>query len=151
MSTPPLILFYYNVLRERLQEFLAVDERPVCPPSSFILTPEDIFLYTSLTGGDAAMDKKEDIVIVLAQEQTLLSRERTMHSYMQTGLAFSSAGLLIMKFLAGLFYFLVGAFFIILGVLLILEAGKRYLRFRKAIARLRRREAELGYDIGVIR
>jgi len=35
------------------------------------------------------MEKDEDIKLLLAEEQTLLSRERTMHSYMQTGLAFA--------------------------------------------------------------
>ena len=73
-----------------------------------------------------------------------------MHSYMQTGLAFSSVGLVIMKFLVGALYFCAGLFFIIIGALLIVEAGKRYLRFRKAIVRLREKEAKLGYDIGVI-
>ena len=73
------------------------------------------------------MDRMEDIKLLLAEEQTLLSRERTMHSYMQTGLAFSSVGLLI------------------------IESGKRYMRFRKAIAALREKEAKLGYDIGVIK
>jgi hypothetical protein len=43
------------------------------------------------------------------------------------------------------------ACFIILGGLLIIEAGKRYRRFRRAIARLREREAKLGYDIGIIK
>jgi uncharacterized membrane protein YidH (DUF202 family) len=70
---------------------------------------------------------------------------------MQTGLAFSSVGLFIMKFLAGVFYFYVGVFFIIVGVLLIVEAGKRYIRFRKAVAKLREKEATLGYDIGIIK
>ncbi len=54
------------------------------------------FLYTSLSGGDFGMDMNENITLLLAQEQTLLSRERTMHSYMQTGLAFSSVGLVIL-------------------------------------------------------
>jgi hypothetical protein len=31
------------------------------------------------------MGRNEDIIILLAEEQTFLSRERTMHSYMQTG------------------------------------------------------------------
>jgi uncharacterized membrane protein YidH (DUF202 family) len=70
---------------------------------------------------------------------------------MQTGLAFCSVGLLIMKFITGAFYFCAGVFFITLGALLILEAAKRYRRFRRAIARLRKREAKLGYDIGIIK
>jgi surface polysaccharide O-acyltransferase-like enzyme len=74
-----------------------------------------------------------------------------MHSYMQTGLAFCSVGLLIMKFLAGVLYFCAGVFFIIIGSLLIIEAGKRYMRFRRAIVSLREREAKLGYDIGTIK
>jgi uncharacterized membrane protein YidH (DUF202 family) len=79
------------------------------------------------------MERNEDITLVLAEEQTLLSRERTRHSYMQTGLAFTSVGLLIMKFLSGVFYFCAGGLFIILGALLIVESGKRYMRFRIAI------------------
>jgi hypothetical protein len=39
------------------------------------------------------MDTREEIKLLLLEEQTLLSRERTMHSYLQTGLAFSSVGL----------------------------------------------------------
>ncbi len=97
------------------------------------------------------MDKDEDIRLLLAEEQTLLSRERTMHSYMQTGLAFTSVGLLIMKFLPGIFYSGTGLIFIILGALLIVESGKRYMRFRRAIAKLREKEAKLGYEIGMIR
>ena len=97
------------------------------------------------------MERIEDIKLLLAEEQTLLSRERTMHSYMQTGLAFTSVGLLIMKFLLGVFYFCGGGVFIILGVLLIIESGKRYVRFRRAIAALREKEAKLGYDIGMIK
>ncbi len=97
------------------------------------------------------METDEDIRILLAEEQTLLSRERTMHSYMQTGLAFTSVGLLIMKFLGGPLYFCFGLFFIIVGALLILEAGKRYLRFRRAVVKLREKEAKLGYDIGTIK
>ena len=97
------------------------------------------------------MDKNGDIIILLAEEQTFLSRERTMHSYMQTGLAFSSVGLLIMKYLGGVLYFCAGLFFIIIGALLIIEAGKRYMRFRRAIATLREKEARLGYDTGIIR
>ena len=50
------------------------------------------------------MERIEDIKLLLAGEQTLLSRERTMHSYMQTGLAFTSVGILIMKFVSGVFY-----------------------------------------------
>ena len=93
----------------------------------------------------------EDIKILLAEEQTLLSRERTMHPYRQTGLAFTSVGLVIMKFLLGIFYACAGLFFIIVGAFLIMEAGKRYLRFRRAIAQLREKEARLGYDIGAIK
>ena len=52
------------------------------------------------------MEKDEDIKLLLAEEQTLLSRERTMHSYMQTGLAFTSVGLVVMKFLSGPFLIL---------------------------------------------
>ena len=74
-----------------------------------------------------------------------------MHSYMQTGLAFTSVGLLIMKFLSGIFYFCVGGLFIILGAVLIVESGKRYMRFRRAIARLRQKEAKLGYEIGMVK
>jgi hypothetical protein len=70
---------------------------------------------------------------------------------MQTGLAFTSVGILILKFLSGVFYFCTGAFFIILGALLIIESGKRYIRFRRAIAGLREKEAKLGYDIGMIK
>ena len=97
------------------------------------------------------MEINEDIKLLLAEEQTLLSRERTMHSYMQTGLAFTSVGLLILKFLGGIFYVCIAFFFIILGGLLIIEAGKRYSRFRKAIRRLRQKEAKLGYEIGMIK
>ncbi len=97
------------------------------------------------------MEKNEDIRLLLAEEQTLLSRERTMHSYMQTGLAFTSVGLLIVKFLGEIFYSCVGGLFIILGTLLIVESGKRYMRFRKAVARLREKEAKLGYEIGMIK
>ena len=74
-----------------------------------------------------------------------------MHSYMQTGLAFTSVGIVIMKFLSGVFYFCTGAIFIILGALLIIESGRRYIRFRRAIASLREKEAKLGYDIGKIK
>jgi hypothetical protein len=42
-------------------------------------------------------------------------------------------------------------FFIIVGALLIIEARRRYMRFRRAIGRLREKEASLGYHIGVIR
>jgi hypothetical protein len=56
-----------------------------------------------------------------------------------------------MKFLAGIFYFCIGVFFIILGALLIFESGKRYMRFRRAIARLREKETKLGYEIGMIK
>jgi uncharacterized membrane protein YidH (DUF202 family) len=94
------------------------------------------------------MARDVDIRILLAEEQTLLSRERTMHSYMQTGLAFTSVGLVIIKFLGEIFYTCAGVFFMILGCLLIVESGRRYVRFRKAIRALRRKEAELGYEIG---
>ena len=97
------------------------------------------------------MDRNEDIKILLAEEQMLLSRERTMHSYMQTGLAFTSVGLVIVKFLGGIFCACAGLFFVIIGAWQIMEAGKRYLRFRKAIVQLREKEAKLGYDIGMIK
>jgi len=97
------------------------------------------------------MDGNEDIKILLAEEQTFLSWERTMHSCMQAGLAFCSVGLVIMKFLTGIFYVCAGVFFIILGALLIIEAGTRYRRFRRAIVRLREKEANVGYDIGIIK
>jgi uncharacterized membrane protein YidH (DUF202 family) len=109
-----------------------------------------ILAYTSLKENkEINMDKSEEIKLLLAEEQTLLSRERTMHSYMQTGLAFTSVGLVIIKFLEGLLYFCPGVFFIILGSLLIIESGKRYMRFRRAIRRLREKESSLGYDIGI--
>lgn len=60
------------------------------------------------------MNRIEEIKLLLAEEQTLLSRERTMHSYMQTGLAFTSVGLVIMKFLEGISYLCISVFFIIL-------------------------------------
>jgi len=97
------------------------------------------------------MEINENIKILLAEEQTLLSRERTMHSYMQTGLAFTSVGLLLMKFLGGIFYFCVALFFIILGGLLIMESGRRYVRFKKAVRKMRQKEAKLGYEIGTIK
>jgi hypothetical protein len=31
-----------------------------------------------------------------------------------------------------------------------MEAGRRYVRFRRAIRLLRRKEAELGYDVGTV-
>jgi uncharacterized membrane protein YidH (DUF202 family) len=96
------------------------------------------------------MAREIDIRIILAEEQTLLSRERTMHSYMQTGLAFTSVGLVIVKFLGGILAVVTGACFMALGGLLIMEAGRRYVRFRRAIRLLRRKEAELGYDVGTV-
>jgi len=96
------------------------------------------------------MAREIDIRIILAEEQTLLSRERTMHSYMQTGLAFTSVGLVIVKFLGGILAVVTGACFMTLGGLLIMEAGRRYVRFRRAIRLLRRKEAELGYDVGTV-
>jgi hypothetical protein len=97
------------------------------------------------------MDQERNIMILLAEEQTLLSRERTMHSYMQTGLAFTSVGLVVIKFLGGFFYYCAGAASMILGGALIFEAARRYVRFRKAIRALREKEAELGYTVGSIR
>jgi uncharacterized membrane protein YidH (DUF202 family) len=96
------------------------------------------------------MDRNQNIKILLAEEQTLLSWERTMHSCMQAGLAFCSVGFVIMKFLTGVFYFCASVFFIILGTVLIIEAGRRYVRCRRDIVRLREREAKLGYDTGII-
>ena len=64
---------------------------------------------------------------------------------------FFLVGLLIMKFCWVFFISCAGAFFITLGTLLIIESGKRYMRFRKAIAGLREKEAKLGYDIGTIK
>ena len=96
------------------------------------------------------MDVNQDIRILFAEEQTLLSWERTMHSCMQAGLAFCSVGLVIIKFLTGVFYFGAGFLVIILGALLIIEAGRRYMRFRRAIVRLRKSEAKLGYDTGIV-
>jgi uncharacterized membrane protein YidH (DUF202 family) len=97
------------------------------------------------------MDRNQDIKLLLAEEQALLSWERTMHSCMQAGLASCSVGFVIIKFLTGAFYFCAGVFFIILGALLIIEAGRRYMRCRRDIVRLREREAKLGYDIGTIK
>jgi uncharacterized membrane protein YidH (DUF202 family) len=97
------------------------------------------------------MDSDRNIIILLAEEQTLLSRERTMHSYMQTGLAFTSVGLVVIKFLGGLLYVCTGIMLMILGGALILEAARRYVRFRRAIRALRKKEAELGYEVGTIR
>jgi uncharacterized membrane protein YidH (DUF202 family) len=97
------------------------------------------------------MEREKDIIILLAEEQTLLSRERTMHSYMQTGLAFTSVGLVVIKLLGGLLFFYTGIMLMILGGALILEAARRYVRFRKAIRALRKKEAELGYEVGTIR
>ena len=94
------------------------------------------------------MDSSEDIKLLLMEEQTLLSRERTMHSYMQTGLAFTSVGLIIIKLLSGLIYFCTGLVFIIMGFLLIVESARRYVRFKKAIRKLRDKETRLGYEIG---
>jgi uncharacterized membrane protein YidH (DUF202 family) len=98
-----------------------------------------------------SVERDRDIRILMAEEQTLLSRERTMHSYMQTGLAFMSVGLVVMKLLEGILYFCVSVAFMILGALLIIESGRRYVRFRRAIRRLREREAKLGYKLGTIR
>ena len=97
------------------------------------------------------MESNDDIKLFLMEEQTLLSRERTMHSYMQTGLAFTSVGLVVMKFLSGLLYFCVGVIFIIIGFLLIVESARRYVHFRKAIRKLRKKETKLGYEIGMVR
>ena len=69
------------------------------------------------------MEKDEDIKLLLAEEQTLLSRERTMHSYMQTR-SHDLCGLVVMKFLSGIFYFCAGGIFIILGALLIVGLEK---------------------------
>lgn len=96
------------------------------------------------------MVKEIDIKIILAEEQTLLSRERTMHSYMQTGLTFASVGLVLVKLLGGVLSMATGSCFMALGGFLIFEAGKRYFRFRRAIRLLRGKEAEMGYDVGII-
>jgi uncharacterized membrane protein YidH (DUF202 family) len=57
----------------------------------------------------------------------------------------------VIKFLVGALYFCFGVLFIIFGALLIIEAANRYRRFRRAIARLREKEAKLGYDTGMVR
>jgi cytochrome c-type biogenesis protein CcmH/NrfF len=56
-----------------------------------------------------------------------------------------------MKFLSGLLYFCSGVVFIVLGFLLIAESARRYVRFRKAIQKLREKETKLGYEIGRVR
>jgi len=96
------------------------------------------------------MESNDNIKLLLLEEQTLLSRERTMHSYMQTGLAFTSVGLFVMKFLIGLLYFSTGVIFIILGSVSIIESARRFVHFRKAIRKLREKEAKLGYEIGMV-
>jgi len=58
------------------------------------------------------MDWIEDIKLLLAEEQPLLSRERTIHLYMQTGSAFTSVGLLITKLLSAVSDSCAGAFFV---------------------------------------
>ena len=58
------------------------------------------------------MDWIEDIKLLLAEEQPLLSRERTIHLYMQTGLALTSVGLLITKLLSAVSDSCAGAFFV---------------------------------------
>ena len=73
-----------------------------------------------------------------------------MHSYMQTGLAFTSVGLVIVKLLGGILSVITGTCLMILGGLLIVEAGRRYVRFRRAIRLLRSKEAELGYEVGTV-
>ena len=74
-----------------------------------------------------------------------------MHSYMRTGLTFNSVGLVILKLMTGTFYFCIVLFVFIIGTLLIIEAGKRYIRFRKDAAKVRDKEAKLGYEIGMMR
>ena len=92
--------------------------------------------------------KHEDIQILLSEEQTILSRERTMHSYMQTGLAFISVSLIILNLLKDGFYFLIAVVFQILGWLLIFESARRYILCRKVIRQIRKKEVEMGYEIG---
>jgi hypothetical protein len=56
----------------------------------------------------------------------------------------------IVKLLGGILSLVTGTCFMVLGGLLIVEAGRRYIRFRRAIRLLRQKEAELGYNIGTV-
>lgn len=93
------------------------------------------------------MVKKPERLLLLAEEQTMLSRERTMHSYMQTGLAFISIGLLVVKFLEGPEYLMVGSFLVLIGFLQLSEAFRRFRRYRQDVRELRRKEKKLGIEI----
>lgn len=86
-------------------------------------------------------------LLLLAEEQTILSRERTMHSYMQTGLAFISIGILIMKFLEGSGYLLLGGFLVLIGFLQLAEAFRRFRAYRREVRELRAKERRLGIEI----
>jgi len=93
------------------------------------------------------MPKKTDRLLLLSEEQTILSRERTMHAYMQTGLAFISVGVIILQVIQGSSYMMLGGFLILVGFLQLAEAFRRYMKYRHDIRELRRKEKRYGIEI----
>jgi len=91
---------------------------------------------------------KQEIGLLLSEEQTILSRERTMHSYMQTGLAFMGVGLLIVKYVEGIEFTILGAALALFGGYVLYGSMKRFFRYRKSVRRLRKIERKLRLDVG---
>lgn len=93
------------------------------------------------------MATQSNKLVVLAEEQTMLSRERTMQQYVATGLAFITVGLLVAKFLEHK-YILISAILIAFGFWQIWQAYQRFKHYRQIVRRLRKREKKLGLEVG---
>lgn len=91
------------------------------------------------------MGKRE---LLLLEEQTLLSRERTMQQYITTSLALIGVGILVLKFFEGAYYIILGILLNTLGFVQITMAYIRFIRYRKVVRRLRKKERKFRLDIG---
>ncbi|MEM7820218.1 MAG: DUF202 domain-containing protein [Candidatus Aenigmatarchaeota archaeon] len=86
---------------------------------------------------------------ILSEERTLLSRERTILSFMQTALAFVGVDLVIVNIFESFNTQLVGWGLVTVGVVEIAESFRRIVRYRRAMAELRRRKEKLMKITGV--
>ena len=97
------------------------------------------------------MAKKRPIqekMLLLSQEQTILSRERNMQAYISTGLAFIGVGLVVLRLFEGMLYWVLGGVFLLIGFWQILEAYERFRKYRKVARQIRRKEKALRLEVG---
>ena len=82
---------------------------------------------------------REELNIILSEEQTILSKERTILSFMRTGLAFITLGLVIVNLFKNMESEIIGWILVIIGFAEVIESLRRIWKYKQLMERIKKK------------